>query len=150
MVVVYLIFAATRDRTWKERMKLAAFLSSVVAVFLIVAAVHDRFLSPKGGLFCPDLEQVFEEIKASRLCVSSGIFFATSFTHMGDEGMYLLKFGQPLFRKCFWVNGRVVDVLADEKVIFSPDPPHRVSGDYTFSCFQDVIVQIQKKNEGTP
>lgn len=91
-----------------------AYLAIMIAVFSLFSIMFwERWLYPKGGVFCPVLHTSYVSSERN-ICFSSGVSLnVTTVKHLGRENMYLIKFGDQIFGTCFWVNGYRFNMTVD-------------------------------------
>lgn len=114
--------------------RVSLYILGTMLSFVFVMSSYDFFINPKGGVFCADFAGSNASIQQSRICQSSGVSFATSLYHMGGEHMQLIKYGDPVFWGCKWVD----------------DTQHKISlisgrlanTHVTYSCHDDAVVDI--------
>ena len=120
-------------------------IASALIAVPAIAAAYDRFLSPTGGVFCPDYSGGNEIISGEKVCHAYGELGATSLKHMGWEHMYLYKAGTPVFRKCFWVNGRTHKAQFHHIGDSAQQSKRRIEGNLVYSCHRNVEVRFTSR-----
>jgi|GEM_PF-6189517 len=125
-------------------------LAGIAALFLGSAAAYHRFLDPQGGLLCPDFTGESLEQKNQNLCINST--FSTSLNNMRHEYMYLIKFGDSIFKKCVWVNTQTSQILINSKDYLEfggkikNNPQTKNRSGIRYSCFDNVTIKIMNNS----
>ena len=116
---------------------------TIAGATLSIFGLYDYFFDPKGGFFCPTLNNSEFHTSGEDFCLSSGTSFATSFVHSGRENMYLVKFGSEVFKSCYWVDETKYEINISPKEYINSKSKRHIS--VLYQCSSQVNLTITKR-----